>query len=135
MKSLGNNKQSILKANKSAFTKMVNQVGEAIQQTMTEPMHWDGFERSITNRKNGELVVGATRNIVDLGNASGSQSTTISGNSATISWDGNGETPMQDVYFGAVNDNGKFIPGRPFVHRTLASVNIGEMYISNYNHA
>lgn len=131
MKSIRSYRSEIKAKYQKGFEQTVNQVSDAIQSNITNPRHWDGFENSVTHRQNGEIVKGAYRNIVDLGNARDGHTVEINGDSAKLTWDGNGVTPIQDVYFGQVTDSGHFIAGRPFVHTTLDEINIAEMFRDN----
>jgi hypothetical protein len=83
----------------------------AMLQTISEPYQWpDGF--GVTHRRNGEVVVGSNRNIVDLGNLKNSQTMFRQGLKTTYEWSGMGETPPVIVHEGATLANGTQIPPR-----------------------
>lgn len=106
-------------------------INDAIAYTIETPEQWDaGF--GVTHRKNGEVVVGSFRNIVDEGNLQMSQDMTREGLSTTWEWDGNGETPVDLVYTGYTTANGR-VPGRQFPERGIEKVNIGEEFEKGFN--
>lgn len=112
---------------KAAFRATATAFYEANLEAIGTPHYWEGFEDSITHRKNGEAVVGAYRNILDLSNLSNSQILSISGTTATLTWDGLGLTPAVDVFFG-VRSATTYIPGRNWVELALDNVDLVQMF-------
>lgn len=98
-------------------------IDNAILETIVFPSQWDeGF--GVTHRRNGEVVVGSYRNILDLGNLGESQNMTRKGYQTIWEWDGMGQTPVTLVYTGYSTKNGR-VPGRPFPERGVSKVNAG----------
>jgi len=124
---------NIDKAIKSAFRETALELDRANRAIITEPRDWgNGF--GVTHRRNGEVVVGGYRNIKDLGNLKNSQRLQISesGKSATISWNGNGETPPALVYFGHATQNGGYVPGRPWVKVALREIDLSQTFANAF---
>ncbi|MGK7892350.1 MAG: hypothetical protein AB4372_01535 [Xenococcus sp. (in: cyanobacteria)] len=124
-------KQQVINRARNAFQVTALAYDQANRDVINIPSYWKGFEGRKTHRQNGEVVVGAYRNIRDLYNLGVSQRVTISDFSAVFSWDGNGQTPVIDVYFGrrTIND---FIPGRKWTERALENVNLAQMFRDNF---
>jgi hypothetical protein len=125
------NKSEITKRFGIAFRATATAFYEANIEAIKTPHYWQGFENSITHRQNGEVVVGAYRNILDLGNLSNSQQMSISGNTAAISWDGLGITPVVQVFFGDRTSD-YYIPGRNWVEVALDNVDLASMFRDNF---
>lgn len=125
------NKNEIIKSYYKAFRATANALAEANKEAIKEPSHWAGFEGRTTYRQSGEVVVGAYRNIFDLGNVYFGQSISIDNSKAILSWDGNGETPVIDVYFGK-RSSSDFIPGRPWVDLALTKVDLPSIFKENF---
>lgn len=124
-------KQQIINRAKQAFKVTAEAYDKANRDAIRLPSNWDGFEGRITHRRSGEVVVGAYRNIKDLGNLGVSQKVTIGDFSAVYSWDGNGQTPVQDVFFGKRTAT-DFIPGRRWTDRALENVDLAKKYRDNF---
>ena len=106
-------------------------IDDAIHEVIETPSQWDeGF--GVTRRRNGEIVVGSYRNIVDLGNLDQSQEMTREGLKTTWEWDGLGETPAVLVYTGYTTKNGR-VPGRQFPERGIDQVDIQEVFNQGFN--
>lgn len=116
---------------KKAFVKTVQQVSDKNQEVLREERYWKGFEGRVTHRQNGEVVVGATRNIVDTSNLANSQQVSVEDLKAAISWDGNGQTNPIEVHEGIVRPQSGWIPGRPWVRVAIAEENWGEKFKEN----
>jgi hypothetical protein len=124
---------NIDKAIKLAFRETAVEFDRANRAVITEPRDWgSGF--GVTHRRNGEVVVGGYRNIKDLGNLKNSQRLQISelGKSATLSWNGNGETPPVLVYFGHATQGGNYVPGRPWTKVALKEVDLPQVFIDAF---
>ena len=115
------------KAINSALKKSLDELYQEFQRVIREPRQWDGFENSTTYRANGSVVVGSFRNIEDLGNLLSSQKLDLDGNNATFSWDGNGITPVVDVFFGRRTETG-YIPGRDWIREALDDYDFAESF-------
>ena len=110
----------------SGIDAVSNAIDDAIHEVIETPSQWDeGF--GVTRRRNGEIVVGSYRNIVDLGNLDQSQEMTRDGLKTTWEWDGLGETPAVLVYTGYTTKNGR-VPGRQFPERGIDKVDIQEVF-------
>jgi hypothetical protein len=117
---------------KQAFKSTAIAFNDANTEAILTPHYWEGFENSVTHRQNGEIVVGAYRNIFDLGNLSHSQKMTINNTTATLTWDGLGITPVASVFFGDRTTDA-YIPGRNWVEVALDNVNLREMFRDTFN--
>lgn len=102
------------KAINKAFIHTAETLDTKFQEIISEPRYWSGFEESITYRANGSVVMGAFRNIEDLGNLKSSQDMTFKLNSVVYSWDGEGVTPVLSVFYGHRTESG-FVPGRDWI--------------------
>ncbi len=104
----------------------------AMTEVISEPRQWDyGF--GTTYRRNGEVVEGSFRNIVDLANLKESQSMTREGLKTTYQWDGNGETPPIIVHEGATLPNGKQIPPRRWTEVAADELDWQAAFESGFN--
>lgn len=125
------NQAEIMARVEQAFAKTADAYGAEIQQVIREPRDWgDGF--GTTYRRNGEVVVGGFRNIVDEANLAGSQTLDVNGLTATYTWDGNGITPAAIVHEGAVLSNGTIIPARRFTEVAANQMNFGAVFVDAY---
>jgi hypothetical protein len=105
-------------------------IDNAILETIVFPSQWEpGF--GITHRRNGEVVIGSYRNILDLGNLGESQNMTREGYKTIWEWDGLGETPASLVYTGYVTTNGR-VPGRPFPDVGVSKVNVRLQFLKGF---
>jgi len=121
------------KAVQKAFKDTAQAYNEANQTVFTEPRDWSG-NWGVTKRKNGEVVFGSYRNIVDQSNLKDSQTMTFPDQlTAQYEWNGNGETPATVVYFGAVLNNGGVIPGRAWTEEALEKVDLPQTFIESFN--
>lgn len=125
------NRDLVLKRYNRAFKATANAFYVANQHAIARPHYWEGFEGRVTHRSNGSTVVGAFRDIRDTSSLYGSQSMTIKGSVATLSWDGNGQTPVTDVFFGRRTEYG-WIPGRDWIEVALESVDLAAMFKDNF---
>ncbi|MGL6342704.1 MAG: hypothetical protein ACRC80_26640 [Waterburya sp.] len=125
-------KKETLERFKTSFRKSAEVLNGALKDTISQPRDWDGFQNRLTIRQNGEIVQGSFRNIVDLGNLRDSQKLEIQQDKATITWDGKGETPVVDVFFGKRTDN-DFIPGRNWVEPTLQEIDLAKEVQREFN--
>lgn len=123
-------KQQVLNKHQRAFDASAMAYDRANREVIAQPSYWAGFEDSVTYRRNGEVVRGAFRNIKDLYNLGMSQQLNLSKGKATYSWNGNGKTPVQDVYFGKRTPT-SFTPGRRWTEKALQRVNLGQVYADN----
>lgn len=115
----------------SGIDAVSNTIDDAIHEVIETPSQWDeGF--GVTRRKNGEIVVGSYRNIVDLGNLDQSQEMTRDGLKTTWEWDGLGETPAVLVYTGYTTKNGR-VPGRQFPEKGVDQVDIQGVFNQGFN--
>ena len=127
-----NYKQQVVNRYKKAFKQTAIAFNNANQDAINLPSYWAGFEDSTTHRQNGEVVVGAYRDIFDLGNVSTSQNMSVKGIGTVVyTWDGNNQTPVAQVYFGSVNEYG-YIPGRRWTDRALQLVDLGQVFQNNF---
>ena len=126
-------RQALTNAKKRAFNATAAKFNGNLQDVLRSPRRWDGFEGRVTKRKNGETVTGSYRNIEDLGNLANSQEFTVDESKCTAyySWDGNGVTPAQNVYFGVRTSN-DFIPGRMWDKKALEESDLGQEFKSNF---
>jgi hypothetical protein len=114
----------------AAIDAVSNAIDDAILETIVFPSQWEpGF--GITHRRNGEVVVGSYRNILDLGNLGESQNMTRQGYQTIWEWNGLGETPATLVYTGWSTANGR-VPGRPFPDVGVAKVNIKQEFYKGW---
>jgi hypothetical protein len=124
-------KTKIKRKFQQAFKETAIAFYEANQEAINTPHYWEGFENSVTSRQNGEVVVGAYRDIFDLGNLSRSQQMTISNATATISWDGLGITPVVSVFFGDRTAD-TYTPGRNWVDLALDNIDLAAMFKESF---
>ena len=124
-------KAKVMQRAKNAFNVTAKAYDKANRDVISTASNWKGFEGRTTHRRSGEVVVGAFRNITDLGNLGVSQTMTIGHFNAMYTWDGNGQTPVQDVYFGKRTRN-DFIPGRRWTDRALLWVNLPQVYVDAF---
>ena len=119
------------KAISSAFQKVASDFADKNAEIISEPRQWgDGF--GTTHRKNGEVVSGGNRNIVDLANLKDSQKLTYpDALKASLEWDGGGETPVSSVYFGYSTKSGR-IPGRPWVEVAKSEFDFADAFSSAF---
>ena len=118
------------------YKRITNAVDESLKEldrqlrlTISTPSYWDGFEQSVTYRKNGSVVVGAFRNIIDTGALASSQSTNINNGTMVVEWSSS-ETPISGVFYGMRTKN-SYIPGRDWISKTLyENWNFGEYLMS-----
>ncbi len=97
-----------------AFEKTVYAIAREETRTIEEINDWgSGF--GVTHRKNGEVVVGGNRNIVDTGELRGSLEVNVNGTEATISWEAD---HAAKVFFGEHR-----IPGRDW--HSITMINVG----------
>jgi hypothetical protein len=109
-----------------------NAYGDKMQQVITEPRQWEaGF--GITHRRNGEIVVGSFRNIVDLGNLKQSQTMDRQNLKTTYEWDGMGETPAVIVHEGATLRNGNEIPPRRWTEVAADDMDWAKEFAQGFN--
>ena len=115
----------------SGIDAVSNAIDDAIHEVIETPSQWnEGF--GVTRRRNGEIVVGSYRNIVDLGNLDQSQEMIRDGLKTTWEWDGLGETPAVLVYAGYTTKNGR-VPGRQFPERGIDQVDIQGVFNQGFN--
>lgn len=118
------------------ITAGMDTVSDAYQSAMieviSEPRQWpDGF--GVTHRRNGEVVIGSNRNIVDMGNLRRSQSMTREGYKTTYQWDGMGETPPIIVHEGATLTNNKQIPPRRWTEVAANELDWSAAFADGFN--
>lgn len=95
--------------------------------------YWRGFEGRVTRRKNGEVVVGAYRNIKDLGNLARGQEVRNVGNfKVQFVWTGSGKTPPIVVHEGATLKNGTRIPARRWTRVAAREARWGEAFVRGF---
>lgn len=108
-----------------------NAIDESIHDVIVTPQDWlEGF--GVTRRRNGEVVVGSYRNIVDLGNLENSQEMTRNGLKTEWEWDGLGETPAVLVYTGYATKNGR-VPERHFPEKGIENVDVAKEFEKGFN--
>ena len=133
MKIKNNNKNRIKKLASKAFKKTAIAYAEKNREVIEEKRYWSGFEGSVTRRQNGTVVTGANRSIDDLGNLKNSQKLVLPmPGVAQLSWDGNGKTPVQNVYFGYRTEN-TFVPGRMWDKQALSEINLSKTFVKYFN--
>ncbi|MGV2830603.1 hypothetical protein [Myxosarcina sp. GI1(2024)] len=123
-------KRQVIQKYQQAFEKTALAFDAANRDAITEVNYWAGFEGRRTVRSDGSLVIGANRNIVDTGSLKTSQKITIGNFSARLEWDGNGNTPAAEVYFGRRTEFG-YVPGRDWISVALNNVDLGQMFKKN----
>lgn len=113
---------------------MAVEFAKANQAVIRQNRTWPGFEGRVTRRRNRTVVVGANRNIEDLGNLADSQKLVkLAPGKYRLSWDGQGITPVVAVYYGAKLRNGGRIPGRRWVKVAIEETNFAEVIREGYN--
>lgn len=117
---------------KKSFDQTAKRYNEKNKEIIQNPRDWGGGFGT-TYRRNGEIVVGGYRNILDLGNLNKSQKMTINQFSAIYEWSGNGETPAPLVYFGHVTRDGGFVPGRPWADVAANELNLSQTFANYFN--
>jgi hypothetical protein len=123
-------KRQIQAKAKDAFGKTSQSFDQVLKNTITIPRNWDGFENSRTVRANGDVVVGAFRNIFDLGNLYSSQTTQINNGTMYVSWSSS-ETPVLSVFFGHRTATG-YVPGRDWIQAALEEFDVVGDFIGNF---
>lgn len=113
-----------------AFEETARKFDMALRDAISIPRHWAGFEDSVTHRSNGSVVRGAFRNIIDEGNLSSSQTTTITNGTMLTSWQSS-DTPVLSVFFGHRTANG-YVAGRDWIEVALEEFNPVEDFITNF---
>lgn len=110
-----------------AFDAAVEQYDKANHDVIQNPRYWGDF--GVTHRKNGDVVAGGYRDIVDLANLDGSQKVEkVSDFVARFSWDGLGETPVALVHEGYTTTTGKTVPARRWTRVSAMEGRIGEAF-------
>lgn len=122
------NRSEIRKRLLHAFDAATDAYDKANRKVISDARDWgSGF--GTTHRRNGEVVVGGYRNIVDLENLAQSQKVEpIGDGKARFSWDGNGETPAAIVHEGATLQNGTQLPARRWTRISAIEGRIGEAF-------
>jgi hypothetical protein len=117
---------------RKAFLACVDAYDAANQQAIETPRQWpSGF--GTTHRRNGEVVVGSYRNIVDLGNLQASQKVEVlSDGISQFTWDGKGETPVALVHEGHATKGGGYVPARRWTAIAAAEARLGEVFKDNF---
>lgn len=111
----------------AAFQGVAEQYDRRLRMVIETPRQWEaGF--GVTERKNGETVVGSYRNIVDLGSLRDSQRYLVSGLKAVYLWDGDGKTPAVLVHDGYTTRSGKKIPARRWTVEAAQELRIPETF-------
>lgn len=124
-------KTQVLKRSRKAFAETAIALNQANQEVISQPQYWPGFENSVTYRQNGEVVRGAFRDIFDLGNIATSQTLNLDTGKASITWDGNSETPVLAVFYG-FRTSETYVPGRNWIERALESVDLAQMFSDSF---
>jgi len=86
MVKIRSNHDYVLARYKQAVETMFIQFDDKLREVISTPRNWAGFEGSITQRQNGETVIGAFRNIIDTSELASSQTTAITNGSLAVSW-------------------------------------------------
>ena len=102
---------------KSAVNASLLELDRQLRLTIATPSYWDGFDESVTRRKNGTIVVGGFRNIIDTGELASSQTTEINNGSMVVEWSSS-TTPISGVFFGHRTKSG-YVEGRDWISKTL----------------
>lgn len=126
------NRREIRERLNHAFAAAVDAYDEANHRAIREARDWgSGF--GTTHRRNGEVVTGGRRNIVDLENLDQSQKVQpIAPGRVQFSWDGLGETPAALVHEGYTKADGDRIPARRWTRISAIEGNIGEAFMSGF---
>ena len=123
------NREHFKRIAREAQLQTAKELDKRFRERIEQPYYWDGFEGRTTYRQNGEVVVGALRNIRDTGSLAVSQDMNIKGEGTIVfNWDGNGHTPVVDVYFGRRTAT-SYIPGRAWVDTVMAETNLSHLFI------
>jgi hypothetical protein len=110
-----------------SFGATAQRYAQQLQATIQNPRQWDpGF--GITYRKNGQVVYGSYRNIVDEGNLANSQQHVVKKFRALYWWTGNGVTPAVLVHDGWTTTTGKKIPARRWTVEAAQGLNIPNQF-------
>lgn len=125
-------KQDIINRAVKAFEATVRQYDEAMKNVISSPRYWGDF--GTTYRRNGEIVVGGFRNIVDLGNLQSSQQfTMVNPFLARFQWDGNGVTPVTLVHEGYTTRSERSVPARPWTVYGVLEGELENAFINAFN--
>lgn len=115
----------------AAFAYTADQYDKKMTEVIDSPRLWPG-DWGTTFRKNGEVVSGGYRNIVDLSNLKTSQDFSVNGFTAIYEWDGKGVTPVVIVHEGAALSSGHRIPARRWTHVAAQEMDFADTFISGW---
>jgi len=125
------NKQDIINRISRSFEATVQRYDEAMKEIIANPRQWGDF--GTTYRRNGEIIVGGFRNIVDLENLQNSQRfEMVNPFLARFTWDGNGKTPVTLVHEGYTTKTGKTIPARPWTTYGIIEGELEKTFINTF---
>ncbi len=114
-----------------AFKAAFDEFNRANEEVITEPRQWGNF--GVTHRRNGQIVVGGYRNIVDLSNLRSSQSQELlAPNKGRVTWNGDGETPVALVHEGYTTVLGKRVPARRWTRVAAQEGAMVEEFVSKF---
>lgn len=124
-------RQAVVDRLQSAFAYTADQYDKKMTEVISSPRLWPG-DFGTTRRKNGEVVSGNYRNIVDLANLKDSQNLSVDKFRAIYEWDGKGETPVVVVHEGAALSSGERIPARRWTWVAAQEMNFADTFISGW---
>jgi len=117
----------------NAHQSVIAEYYQVCQLVLLTPRYWRGFEGRVTRRKSGEVVVGAYRNIKDLGNLARDQQVRPVGQfRVQFVWGGSGKTPPVVVHEGATLRNGTRIPARRFTRVARREAQWGNAFVQGF---
>lgn len=116
-------KQDLERRLRKGFKNASDAFDRANQEAIRVPRVWAGFETSVTYRKNGEVIIGAYRDIVDDEDTANSQQMFQGDFITTYSWGSTGDTPVQLVYFGDRRYD-TYFAGRDWVQEALDNTDL-----------
>lgn len=121
---------NLKKTVEKAFKQTAEAYDRANKEVIQQPRDWgSGF--GVTKRRNGEVVIGGYRNIVDLGNLKDGQTLSFTKPlTATYEWQSN-ETPVSLVYWGYRTKNG-FVPSRKWTEEALKEIDLSQVFIISF---
>lgn len=120
-------KKNVVNRLMKGFNKALEAYDEQCHDVIQNPREWSG-DWGTTYRKNGDVVEGGYRNILDLANLDESQRIERTSDfSAELSWDGLGETPAALVHEGYTTQSGKTIPARRWTELAAQEQDYGDI--------